>query len=176
MTVDPVIVVICRWLLALLFASAAWHKISDWTAYRIVVHDYEILPRALVTPAAAGFVVAEMVAALTLPWRAATETGVALVVVLLVAYSLAITVNLARGRRELECGCTPSVYRQPLSAKLLVRNAILLVVACVALLPTTERAISWVDASTVFAAVASGTLLWNASQLLMSTSAGRIRV
>ena len=68
MTLDPVLATALRLLLALLFTSAAMHKLADLPAFRIVLYDYDLLPRTLVTPATALVVAAELALAATLPW------------------------------------------------------------------------------------------------------------
>lgn len=168
MSVDPVILVTLRALLALLFASAAWHKLSDLAAFRIVLHDYHVLPRAFVTPATGLVVVVEIALASSFPWPRTAHVAAWTAMALLTAYACAIAFNLARGRRTLECGCAPSAYRQPLSEWLVVRNAALIGVAAISLLPEFERPWSGVDSLTVAGAVASGAMTWTAAQRLLS--------
>jgi hypothetical protein len=90
--------------------------------------------------------------------------------VLLAAYGVAIAVNLARGRRTLECGCAPSAYRQPLSEWLLARNVGLIGVCAIALLPEATRPWGGVDWMTVVGAVATGAMTWAAAVRLLALS------
>jgi hypothetical protein len=167
-SVDPVIAATLRCLLALLFAGAAWHKLADLTAFRIVLHDYRVLPPALVTPATALVVVTEVALALALPWAGAAPTAPWIAIALLAVYAIAIAINLARGRRTLECGCAPSAYRQPLSEWLLLRNAALIGAAAFTLLPTSSRAWAELDWLTVAGAVTTGAMTWTAAQRLLA--------
>lgn len=168
MSVDPVILVTLRALLALLFASAAWHKLSDLAAFRIVLHDYQVLPRALITPATALVVAVEIALAAAFPWTRAAGVAAWTAMGLLAVYACAITINLARGRRTLDCGCASSAYRQPLSEWLVVRNAALIGAAAISLQPVAERPWTAVDSLTVVGAVASGTMTWAAAQRLLA--------
>jgi len=167
-SVDPVISVTLRLLLTLLFASAAWHKLSGLGAFRIVLHDYEVLPPVLVAPATAAVVTAEVGVAAAFPWPASAPAAARVAMVLLAAYGVAIAVNLARGRRTLECGCAPSAYRQPLSEWLLARNVGLIGVCAIALLPEATRPWGGVDWMTVVGAVATGAMTWAAAVRLLA--------
>jgi hypothetical protein len=167
-TIDPVIAAALRVLLALLFAAAVTHKVADFTAFRIVLHDYHVLPPALVTPATVLVIATEIALAATLPWSASGQLAAWAAIVLLAVYSLGIAINLFRGRRTLECGCAPSTYRQPLSEWLLVRNAALITAALALTLPREPRALAWLDAVTFIGMVAAGSTAWAALQRLLA--------
>lgn len=171
MSVDPVIVVTLRVLLALLFASAAWHKLSDLPAFRIVLYDYHVLPRAFITPATRLVVAVEIALAAAFPWAAAAHVAAWTAMGLLAAYAWAITINLVRGRRTLECGCAPSAYRQPLSEWLVLRNAALIGAAAFSVQAVSERPWTGVDTLTVIGAVATGAMTWVAAQRLLALAA-----
>lgn len=168
MTIDPVIAAALRVLLALLFAAAVAHKLADFTAFRIVLHDYHLLPLALVTPATLLVIATEIALAATLPWPATGSTAPLAAVALLAVYSLGIAINLLRGRRTLECGCAPSTYRQPLSEWLLLRNAVLIAAALALTLPPAPRAFAWLDIVTFAGMVAAGSAAWAALQRLLA--------
>ena len=168
MSVDPVIAVTLRGLLALLFASAAWHKLSDLTAFRIVLHDYHVLPPALVTPATVIVIVTEVGLAATFPWSVSAGAAAWVAMGLLAAYAVAIAVNLARGRRNLECGCAPSAYRQPLSEWLLLRNGTLIGACAITLLPVAARPWAGPDWLTAVGAMATGAMTWAAAARLLA--------
>ena len=116
------------WLM-LVFAAAALSKFQAWSAWPGVVQNFRLLPRALVLPFAWALPPLEAAVALGLavaPWRplaAAAAAG------LLVAFSVAVAINLARGRTTIDCGCFRSDLRQALSPALLVRNAALVAAA-----------------------------------------------
>jgi hypothetical protein len=78
---------------------------------------------------------------------------------LLALYSAAIVVNLARGRREIDCGCFGPAQRQPLSPALVLRNGVLIALALVCALPAGVRALVPLDALTIAALVAFAALV-----------------
>jgi hypothetical protein len=132
--------------LALVFGQAALHKLRDVRAFAAALAGYALLPAALVPLAAAQSIVAELLLMGTLvlpPLRGASAVAA---VALLALYSAAIALNLARGRREIDCGCTGPALRQPLSGWLLARNAALAALAACAALPSDSRALGAADA------------------------------
>ena len=95
------------------------------------------------------------------PLRAA---GALLAIALLAVVSSAMALNLARGHTDIDCGCGGfgAAHQQPLHAGLLLRNAVLVLLALAAAAPGTGRALLWLDAvavgaCTLFAAT-SGSL------------------
>jgi uncharacterized membrane protein YphA (DoxX/SURF4 family) len=112
---------VTRLALAILFATAALAKLRRRRDFYATVLAYQLLP-----PRQA------MGMATILPW---TEVAIALGLIagfsvaayaaagLLLIYALAIGVNLARGRRNIDCGCSSSPRK--LSIWLVVRNLML---------------------------------------------------
>lgn len=131
MTVDPSICLAARVIGALVFASAAIGKVRHRHELPGVVANYRLLPERLATAAGWATVILESLTALSLASGVRLRTGAVLAIALLCAFALAIAVNLARGRREIDCGCFQSGLRQRLSAGLIVRNMLL----CAMLLP-----------------------------------------
>lgn len=157
--IDPVVSVSLRCLLALLFAAAAWHKVSDPPRFESTLEAYRLLPSRLAKVVTKVLPVAEIAVSLSLllpvyHWAALGA------VALLVLYSVAITVNLARGRREIDCGCFGPAARVPLSGVLIVRNTMLIAAAALVLLPVRARPLVWIDAFTLVAAVAAASFVW----------------
>jgi hypothetical protein len=152
---DPVIDVTLRTALALLFFVAASHKLRDLGRFRATLGEYRLLPAGL-TPLAAVLVVAvEVAAAGALLVPGARAAGLLAAAAVLVLYGAAIAINLARGRRDLDCGCAGPAVRRPISGALVVRNAALAALALAGLLPVRPRALLWVDALTVAGATAA---------------------
>lgn len=157
--IDPVISVCLRCLLAIVFATAAWHKASDIRRFRRVLDAYRLVPSAFSHAAAWSVPAIEVVLAcgLLLPGYRWAAWGAA---VMLLAYSAAIAVNLARGRRDIDCGCFGPAASVPLSGSLLVRNAILVAAAGIATSSLRPRPLVWVDGFTVLFVIAAAVLLW----------------
>lgn len=161
---DPAIDLTIRAALALLFAVGAAHKLRDLAAFRGTFADYRLLPGAV----AWAVPVAEAAVTLLLlapPTRAIGKAGAA---GLLVAYAAAIGVNLARGRRHIDCGCAGPRAERPIGPGLVVRNALLAAVALAALAPVRPRPLVWVDALTVSGAVLTLVALYLAADRLMA--------
>lgn len=167
--IDPVVTLVARVGLVLLFGSAAFHKLRDRLEFTGVLAGYRVLPAGIVPTAAVAVAAAELVIAAAL--AAGSMVGPAGAVVLLAIYSLAIGINLARGRRTIDCGCGALGARQPIGEWLLVRNA-LLVGAALTLVaaPVATRPLSWVDLVSVAGAVAVAVLVWTAAHGLAAAA------
>ncbi len=112
-------------LLVAVFLMAGMSKLRTLETFEGVVHNFRLLPEVLVRPVAYGLPLIELAvaAALLIPMiRGYAGWGAAL---LLGVFTLAVTINLLRGRREIDCGCFSSELRQRLGWWLVARNAIL---------------------------------------------------
>lgn len=147
MTVDPSIALASRVLGALVFAAAVGGKIRHRRELAGVVANYRLLPQWLAAPAAWMLVGLELLVALSLVSGAWVRAGAALAIALLGGFALAMGINLARGRREIDCGCFQSGLRQRLSAMLVARNVVLAAVLTPLLAAGTAgvTALQWVD-------------------------------
>jgi hypothetical protein len=99
----------------------------------------------------------------------ASPYGAVAAIALLALYSAAIALNLARGRRDIDCGCLGPGHRQPLSEWLVARNAAAAIAAATLLAPVDGRPWSWLDALSVSACAACLALLWAAANRLLET-------
>lgn len=162
---DPVFTVVLHASLSLLFAGALVHKLRDLPRFVAIVEDYEIGPRAF-----AGFfayAVAAGEAGAAIAFGLGLSFAPFLGLVLIVAYSTAIGVNLARGRRDIDCGCGgPGGHR--IGPGLLARNALLAIAALLSLVPPTDRPMGAFDIATVGFAVAFVAFAWSAAGRLAS--------
>jgi hypothetical protein len=162
--------------LSLLWLSAARHKLVDFQAFRATVERYELLPRAGVLPLALLLPVLELAVGLALLAPATRVAAAHAALALLALYSLAIGVNLLRGRHDIDCGCTGPALRQQLSGWLIVRNLLLMTLSAGLLLPIRARDLHWLDAFTIAFAVAAGTLLYIAANHALANAHGMDRV
>ena len=155
---------ICRWSLriglSLLFAAAALHKVSEPRRFEAAVEAYELVPSRWVRALARLLPVAELGIAAGLLIPGIRRPAVVAACLLFLVYTVALSVSLARGRRHIDCGCFGGRARVPLSGALVARNAVLIAVSSALLVPIGARALVWVDAITVGAAVAVLSLLW----------------
>lgn len=167
--IDPVIDLTLRAVLSLLFAAAAWHKVSDRLRFAASLEAYALLPARLVSPISLLLPALEGSLAIGLLYAPTREPAAIASMALLTLYTGAIVANLARGRREIDCGCFASSARVPLTLWLVVRNLGLIGAAALLVAPVRARAILWVDQFTVVTAVLVLCLLWGAAQRLAQT-------
>ena len=142
--------------LALVFAVSAASKMRSWPEFAGAVQNYRLLPSAAVRPFAYALPVVETAVAggllvgPTRPYAAATA------VALLALFALAMGINIARGRRHIDCGCFRAAFRQPLSWWLVSRNAMLASLAFLSAAGgTLVRPLGWLDIVTVAGAASA---------------------
>ena len=130
--------------------------------FRAALVDYRLLPAGACGAAAVALVGAEALVgvALFVPTLAAVAALAA--AGLLGLYSGAIAVNLARGRRAIDCGCMGPAGRRELGWELVARNVALVAGAAMCALPSAPRALVWIDVFTIGAGVLVAALLYAA--------------
>jgi hypothetical protein len=156
----------------LVFASAAWHKLSDFSTFTGFVADYQVTPEAAVAGVSRAVVAAEVAVPLTLLAFPTRHAGALLAMAMLLGYAAAIALNILRDRRHINCGCGGA--EQLLDWSLVLRNIALAGIAGLVLL-SNWSAVSFVEAAT---AAAEGLTLWWAflvvEQLLVNASLIRV--
>jgi hypothetical protein len=157
--------------LSTLFAASAAMKLSDLGAFAAAAENFRILPRILVVPVAWTIPVLEAVSALGLLFAATRVAASLAIAALLAIFSVAIAVNLARGRREIDCGCFGPALRQTLSGWLLARNAILLAAAALAAAPAQVRPLETIDFATIAFGAATLVVLYGSMNYLLANAA-----
>jgi hypothetical protein len=95
---------------------------------------------------------------------------------LLVLYAIAMAINLARGRRHIDCGCAGPAARRSISGRLVARNVILATLALVALVPVVPRQLLWIDGVTIAAATVALAACWAAMDRLLALEPGLARL
>ena len=148
---DPTLAHLCAAVLAIIFLIGAGQKLQDMAMFAAAMEQYRLLPQTLTAVAAWSLVAAELAAAvLLLPLS--TRTGGALLAALVLGVvTLAVVVNLLRGRRAIDCGCGGPEGSQHLSWGLVWRNTGLGLLTVVAGAAATPRALVWLDQVTVLA-------------------------
>jgi hypothetical protein len=155
--IDPAFQLALRLALAAVLLQAAAHKLRSVAGFAAAIAAYRLLPERLSLAAAAMFAATELAigGALLLPSSGPLPALAAGALVAL--YSLAMAVNLARGRREIDCGCAGPAAPQPLHGALLARNAALVAAAATSALPGAPRSLVWIDVLTIAGGM---TALW----------------
>ena len=141
--IDPLILTISQLCVIVLFVSAAIQKLNNIEHFTEIVSEYQLLPENFVKVASYLVILAEVlvVVGIALSINAAWPLAGGM----LLFYTAAITINLIKGRREIDCGCSGPAFKQTLSEGLVIRNAVLLCVVIACMQQSTERSLIWLD-------------------------------
>jgi hypothetical protein len=167
---DPVIQIVIASALAVLWLAAAAQKLAHLSEFRVTAADYRVVPQALALPSAVIVIGLELglgIALLAPSGRTPALVGSA---ALLLLYAVFIGVNLVRGRRHIDCGCSGPGLRQPLGAWLVYRNVALVATALMGALPVEARALHWIDVVSILAAVGALAALYPTLDRLISNA------
>lgn len=148
--IDPALTGTACATLALIFLASAWGKARHPRWFAGALREYRIVPGAALWPVALAVPALEAVAALGLLAAPVRPYAAGLALALLAVFSGALGLNLARGRRDIDCGCWgPAARPGALSGWLLARNAALAVAAAALLVPPEGRDLVWIDFLTI---------------------------
>lgn len=172
---DPALQLALSGATALLFLSAAVHKLRGFGDFRTALGAYDVLPAAALGPAAGALAAAEVAIGVGCLLPGVAPAACIAGAGLLALYSGAIALNLSRGRRSIDCGCGGPGGRRPISAGLLARNAALAALLLLAALPAGARPIVWLDAVTAVSLLAALALLHAALDVALANAA-RLRL
>ena len=170
--IDPAIGALLAGALALLFASAALHKLRSLPSFAAALRAYRVLPDSL---AAMAWVVPllELTIAAGLLARSSRTGACAAGAALLLSYASAIAINLRRGRRDLACGCGGPEDRRLIAPWMVWRNLLLAGLLGAMLLPWSPRPLNAADALTIGAGTAVAALLYMSLERLLERVAPR---
>ena len=164
--IDPAVSALLAGGFALLFLSAALHKLLDLGRFAAAFRAYRAVPPGLAGVALLVPLLELLIAATLLVTRSrpgAAAAGAAL----LLAYAMAIAINLARGRRDLDCGCGGPRERRPIGAWMVWRNLALAALLGALLLPPAQRPLATTDALTIGAGTMVAALLYMCLDVLL---------
>jgi hypothetical protein len=164
--IDPVIHLLIALAFVALFGSAAAAKLRAPAIFRATLADYRLVPRAVLHVASGLVIGVEVAVAVGLIWPATRAACSVIGAGVMLLYGAAIAINLARGRREIDCGC--SLRRRPIGRWMVVRNLLFAVVLPVLALPVGPRELGTGDIATLGAALLVLTLLYGSLDLLLS--------
>lgn len=170
MQADLVYVHAARALLAIVFLVAAWQKLRELDAFEAALANYRLLPEALISPTARALPTLELGTGLALVAAPGSALGGLAALTLLLLVTGAVVINLLRGRRDVGCGCGGIEDEQLLSWALVARNAVLLMLALVALAPPAARALAWLDYFTVAGSAIAGYGIYLVSSQLIANA------
>jgi Methylamine utilisation protein MauE len=122
--VQSLAVQLAAFLAALLLASGL-HKLTARERVRTALHEFAGVPRSLAAFAGMAVAAAEIIAAVLL-WMPSRRTAGGVFAALIMGGYLALIARaIARGRRDVDCGCTFGGSQRPLGAYQAVRNTCL---------------------------------------------------
>lgn len=127
-----VILLLARLILAVVFGISGVAKLADPAGSRKSMTGFG-LPESLATRLAWLLPLAEIICAVALLPLAFAWWGASGLLVLLLCFTVAIAVNLVRGRRP-DCHCFGQLHSTPIGWKTLVRNTILAAIAALLVL------------------------------------------
>ena len=148
--------------IALLFALAGSHKLRSLAAFSEVFTAYGVLPGGWARRTAWLIPCVELAAAAALLWEPSRRCALIAAIVLLVAYASVMAFTLARGRRELDCGCGAPGRRRSIATWMVWRNGALALLAGIAALPWSPRTLDAADLLTVVGGLAAIIMLYMA--------------
>lgn len=160
--------------LAAIFAMAAWHKLRDRATFEGQLAAYDILPENLVHPVARAVPLIEAALVLFLLMRS-DHASVAAASLFLI-YAIAIGYNLARGRRDIDCGCGGPDGKQVLHPALVIRNLVLMMGALALSWPVATRALGWADYAIAGLAALALTAVYVAFNTVVANFSGTDRL
>lgn len=159
--------------MALLFAFAALHKLTDQVRFALALEGYAQvfglpLPTLLQRVLSRLLPVLELLAALGLLYSLQQPLAALPALLLLVIYTLVLALTLRAGAALVDCGCHPGKQRQPPSAALVLRNLLLCGLTAALLWPAVPRSLGWFDLASLLGAGLSGVLLYALVNQLIS--------
>jgi len=171
LTLDPAIMTALGLALAALFGASAAHKIRTRREFVGIVRNYEIAPDWASAPAAALVILVETAIAAMLVAPETRGPGAFAAAGLLLAYGALMSVNILRGRTEIDCGCGFGPNRERLTTGLLVRNGLLAVGAIIAASPSSDRALGAFDFAVIALFVATASAFYLSFEALRANRA-----
>ncbi len=167
---DPALDLALRGAIAVLFVTAAWHKLKDPVAFWQVLAAYRVLPTWFARPASFFIPIAESATALFLLVLPTSSVPLIAAMSLWILYGLAMAFNLLRGRTQLDCGCGGVGADQTIGWPLVARNGVLVGFTALLLLPVGPRTFIWLDFATALFGVAILVLLYASCEHLLRNS------
>ncbi len=171
LAMDPSVALSLAIALAAIFAWSGTTKLRDVEMFEAALANYRLLPHAMEKSVARLVPLCEWACAGGL-LCSSTRTFAAIgLVLLLCLFTGAIAINLMRGRTNIDCGCFGPALRQDLSASLLLRNAVLILLAALVAIPAGARQVQWIDWATIGFGAATGVVLYASANYALGNAA-----
>lgn len=164
--IDPAFNVAVALLFAFFWLTAGLSKVSNLHAFSRTLVAYDIFPASLTSAFSRSIAVTELGITLLLLAPPGRNLGWALSTALLLTYALAMSMNLLRGRHNLDCGCNLGKPER-IGWQLVGRNVALVLISSLMILPSTTRILNLGDHLLVVAVTTVLVLLWLSQRLLL---------
>jgi uncharacterized membrane protein YphA (DoxX/SURF4 family) len=158
---------------ALLLAAAGAHKLRALRQFKDILEAYRVLPSAAARRLAWLVPCLELTAAMALLGEGTRRAAVLAAIGIWLAYAAAIALNLARGRRDLDCGCGAARDRRPIAPWMVWRNLLLAAGLGLCALPWSARRLDPSDFLTLAGGLAVCVMLYSAVDRLLGDVAPR---
>lgn len=153
--------------IAFLLALAGSYKLRGLAQFTEVFAAYRVLPDAWGRRLAWLIPCVELAIAMALLPESSRRWAIMAAMGLLIAYASGMALNLARGRRELDCGCAAIGHRRSIAAWMAWRNLLLALALAIAALPWVSRPLNGFDVLTVMGGFAAAVMLYAAIDQLL---------
>jgi uncharacterized membrane protein YphA (DoxX/SURF4 family) len=169
-TFDPIIILIATYCVASLFLLSGWTKVRQFRVFRATLANYDLVPGFLVPVFAVLLTGLEFAIGCAVLIPASASFGMFAAASLLLLYAGVIGVNLWRGRRDIDCGCTGPALRQSLTGWLVLRNIGLVLLALLGTNTPDARTLAGADYVLIALALAAAMALYAATNQLMANA------
>ena len=129
---DPIAALALTLLIGWVLVEAGLHKLQDPVLTAANIDEYRLLPEGAGAWIARPLALVEIALAVLALLPLSRVPALVVAAALIAGYGVAITINLLRGRRDIDCGCGGPGQAQRLSVALPVRNALLVCAALAA--------------------------------------------
>ena len=171
-SVDPVLSHALGATLSVVLISGAWQKLWEHEEFAATLENYRLLPASLVNGMAWLLPLVEGMAGVMLLFAATRPPAAWLALALLLLVTAAVTINLARGDADIECGCgglAGAIGEQRISWGLVARNLVVMAAIPWIAADSATRDLVWVDYLTVAAATLALLFLYALVSQLLAT-------
>ncbi|OLL30931.1 methylamine utilization protein MauE [Burkholderia sp. SRS-W-2-2016] len=155
--IDPVVSTAALAITSIVTLTLALPKLARQAELREAVAGFALLPQVLVAPVAFMLPLAEIGAVLAALVPATRVFGATALAALFVLFALALGINVARGRTDIDCGCNG--FRQSgthvshsIGWAHVARSLLLAALAVLVCVPQSTRAVVWFDYLSVLGA------------------------
>jgi Methylamine utilisation protein MauE len=156
--------------LAFVMLGAAWHKLRAPNAFAEVLTAYALLPDAWIPAVCRGLPVLELACGLLLLPGGSRTLGALATASILVLYLCAMSINLLRGRRDLDCGCSMQGGAHSLGGADLFRNLALILLCAAVSVSKRVMPAPWIHWFTAIGTAAVMVIFYLAIEQLLSNA------